>query len=318
MQETRTRRLRLNQSIRTILQENTISHEMMVKPIFVHEESTSLELSALHNSKVLSNYDLLKYIEYLLMKGVKAVNLYPYLKKEDKDESASNSINPNSIVPQSILSIKKHFPEMLIFPDVALDPYTSHGHDGLLDQQGSILNDASVEMLVKQSVLYAQCGADFVAPSDMFDGRTGAIRGGLDAAGMQYVGIIAYAVKFASGLYSPFRAALGNKGIALDKRSYQMGIGNSRQAIQRALEDVAQGADIIMVKPAGYYLDIVAKLREIVDCPIAAFHVSGECAMIKAASAAGLLDETQVVQEQLLSIKRAGADIIFTYYADFD
>ncbi len=316
MDNIRTRRLRLNQAVRAMLQEVSFTNANLVKPVFVSNMSEVIKIDGLYNTHVFPLNDLLKYIETLLNKGVKGINIYPHLEKLDKNAAASNSINPDGIIPKSVSAIKKHFPEIMVFPDIALDPYTSHGHDGILDDDGNIMNDVSVDMLVKQSVLYAQCGADFVAPSDMFDGRTQAIRLGLDNAGLHYVGIIAYAAKFASGMYGPFRSALGNSGLVLDKKSYQLGYANARQAIQRAMQDIAEGADIIMVKPAGYYLDIIAQLREMVECPIAAFHVSGECAMIKAAADLGLLDEKQVALEQLTSIKRAGADIIFTYYAD--
>jgi porphobilinogen synthase len=312
----RTRRLRLNHAVRSILKETHISHENLIKPVFVGDIPDAIPVNGLYNTAVMPLDLLLKYIETLLNIGVKGINLYPHLDKSDKNAAASNSINPDSIIAKAIPTIKKYFPEMLVFPDIALDPYTSHGHDGILDDQGNIMNDVSVDMLVKQSILYAQCGADFVAPSDMFDGRTKAIRLGLDQAGLEYVGIIAYAAKFASNMYQPFRNAVGNAGLVLDKKSYQLGYANSRQAIAHAMQDLAQGADIIMVKPAGYYLDIIAKLRQLVECPIAAFHVSGECAMLKSAADLGLLDENQVALEQLTAIKRAGADLIFTYYAD--
>jgi porphobilinogen synthase len=316
MDNTRTRRLRLNQSLRTMLQEVGFTNANLVKPVFVSNMSEIIKIDSLYNTHVFPLNDALKYIETLLNKGIRGVNIYPSLDKSDKNAAASNSINSDGIIPKTISAIKKHFPEIMVFPDIALDPYTSHGHDGILDDGGNIMNDVSVDMLVKQSVLYAQCGADFVAPSDMFDGRTKAIRAGLDKAGLHYVGIIAYAAKFASEMYGPFRSTLGNAGLVLDKKSYQLGCSNARQAIQRAMQDISEGADIIMIKPAGYYLDIISKLRDLVDCPIAAFHVSGECAMIKAAADLNLLDEKQIVLEQLTSIKRAGADIIFTYYAD--
>jgi porphobilinogen synthase len=213
--------------------------------------------------------------------------------------------------------IKQHFPACMVFPDVALDPYTSHGHDGLIDEKGQILNDESISILAQQSVLFAEHGADMLAPSDQFDGRTLAIRSALDQAHFPYVGIISYSAKYASAYYSPFRSALGNDHLQnIDKSTYQLDPANTRQALAKIEIEMQEGADILMIKPAGHYLDIVSAARALINKPIAVFHVSGECAVLKLAAEQGLFDEIRALQEQILSMRRAGADLIFTYYAE--
>lgn len=313
----RTRRVRISQSIREIVTENLVTPKHLIKPIFVHSHKESVLLPKLPDSSVLSIPELLKYIEKLLRIGILGVNLYPVLNQEKKDHSAKEALNPDGIIPEAIQAIKANFPECLIIPDIALDPYTSHGHDGLLDANGTILNDESAALLAQQSVLYADAGADYVAPSDMFDGRTLKIRNALDLAHHSYVGIIAYSAKYASAYYGPFRTALNNDHLKnIDKRSYQLDTANSRQALDEIIADINEGADMIMIKPAGHYLDIVAKTRQLINKPITVFQVSGECAMIKLAAEAGLIDEKRAVLEQFISMRRAGADLIFTYYAE--
>lgn len=313
----RERKLRVNSTLRSMLSENVLKPEHLIKPLFIHLENSCELLPQLPNSMVFSLNGLLSHIEYLMKKGIRGVNLYPKIPTVEKDNLATQALNPEGVIPQAIKLIKANFPECLILPDVALDPYTSHGHDGILDKNGNILNDDSVEIMAKQSIIFADAGADMLAPSDMFDGRTRSIRLALDAAGHHYIGIIAYAAKYASAFYNPFRSALGNNALKkLDKRSYQIEPSSSRQALDKILIDLNEGADIIMIKPAGHYLDIVAKARQMTNKPIAVFQVSGECAMIKIAAEAGLIDEYNAVYEQLISMRRAGADLIFTYYAD--
>lgn len=313
----RTRRLRLNESIRQMVGENTIRPEHLIKPIFVHYGKENILLPQLPDSSVLSLSRLPRYIEKLLKLGIRGVNLYPSLHQEHKNPQGTEALNPDGLVPQAIKIIKSNFPECIVIPDIALDPYTSHGHDGLIDASGAILNDESVDILSQQSVLYAGCGADFVAPSDMFDGRTLKIRQALDAANYYYVGIIAYSAKYASAYYAPFRNALNNDHLkGIDKRSYQIEPPNSRQALDEIAADINEGADMLLVKPAGHFLDIVVHARQMTNKPIVVFQVSGECAMIKLAAEHGMIDEKRAVLEQFLSMRRAGADLIFTYYAE--
>lgn len=313
---TRHRRLRINPSLRDVVTENSIQPQQLIKPVFVHSGKDHIPLVQLPNSSILSVTGLLVEVEKLMNIGILGINLYPKIASTDKDLEAKEALNPNGIIPIAIKAIKQRFPNFLVIPDVALDPYTSHGHDGLLDVNGRILNDESICLLAQQSVLFAEAGADMVAPSDMFDGRTMAIRLALDQAGLPYVGIIAYAAKYASAYYGPFRAALGNAARKLDKRSYQLEPANALQALDEIVTDVNEGADIIMIKPAGHYLDIVSRARALINKPIAVFQVSGECAMIKLAAQAGIGDERELLFEQLISMKRAGASLIFTYYAE--
>ena len=314
----RNRRIRINPSIRKMVAETTIRPEQLVKPVFIHLGKDPIPLPKLPDSEVLSlTNGLLSYIEKLMKLGILGVNLYPVVAPNKKDTLGTEAVNPKGIIPEAIKLIKKHFPECVVMPDIALDPYTSHGHDGVINDKGEVLNDESINILAKQSVLLAEAGADLVAPSDMFDGRTLTIRQALDHAGFPYVGILAYAAKFASSYYGPFRSALGNDHLkGIDKRAYQIEPANGRQALAEIRTDIEEAADIIMIKPAGHYLDIVAKTRALTEKPIAVFQISGECAMIKLAAENGLLDEKQAVREQFLSMRRAGADIIFTYYAE--
>jgi len=263
-----------------------------------------------------SQKDLIKECKTLFKLGIRAIALFPCTPSELKDEHGSEATNPSNLLNQTVSAIKKAIPELLIMTDVALDPYTSHGHDGILDKKGCVDNDATLEVLTRMSVLQAKAGADFIAPSDMMDGRVRAIRQSLDSEGFPQTGILAYSSKFASAYYGPFRDAVGsNKKHYLDKRTYQLNPANAREALFESLLDVDEGADILMVKPAGAYLDIIQKLRENTLLPIAAYQVSGEYAQIKAAAEKGWLDGDKVRDESLLAIKRAGADMILTYFA---
>jgi porphobilinogen synthase len=235
--------------------------------------------------------------------------------EEKKDNAGTESYNPDGLIQRTVRAIKQAIPDIMIITDIALDPFSSKGHDGIVSDDGEILNDETVAVLVKQAISHAQAGADVVAPSDMMDGRIGAIRLGLDEAGYTQVAILAYTAKYASAYYGPFRDALDSAPKFGDKKTYQMNPANSREALTELALDEAEGADIVMVKPALAYLDIIHLLRSATDLPVAAYNVSGEYAMIKAAGQMGWIDEKKVILETLTSIKRAGADLILTYFA---
>ncbi|MEK0184699.1 porphobilinogen synthase, partial [Microcoleus anatoxicus] len=232
-----------------------------------------------------------------------------------KDDTGTESYNPEGLVQQTVKAIKQNIPEIVVITDVALDPFTTHGHDGLVDESGKILNDPTVEVLVKMAVSQAAAGADMVAPSDMMDGRIGAIRKALDAAGYIDTAILAYSAKYASAYYGPFRDALDSAPKFGDKKTYQMDAANAKEALKEVALDIAEGADIVMVKPALAYLDIICQVRQATNLPVAAYNVSGEYAMVKAAAQLGWIDEKRIILETLTSIKRAGADLILTYFA---
>ena len=246
--------------------------------------------------------------------GIKAIALFPLIPNEQKDNAGTESYNPEGLVPRAVQAIKAQYPELLVFTDIALDPYSSTGHDGIV-QDGIILNDETVEVLVKQALCQAAAGTDFVCPSDMMDGRVGAIRQALDVAGFAQVGILAYSAKYASAYYGPFRDALDSAPQFGDKKTYQMDPANSREALKEVALDVSEGADLVMVKPALAYLDIISRIKQATTLPVVAYNVSGEYAMIKAAAKQGWIDESAVVLETLTSMKRAGADLILTYFA---
>ena len=316
----RNRRLRTNPAIRALVQETTLTTNDFVMPIFVMEGKNKQEAISSMPGIFRRTLDLtVKECQELFSLGVKAVNLYMKVSEDLKDNTGKESWNSNGLMQNTIKAIKDAVPGMLIMPDVALDPYSIYGHDGIITN-GKIDNDATNDSLVKMSVSLAEAGADIVAPSDMMDGRVAAIRTGLEESGFTDVGILSYAAKYASSFYGPFRNALDsapkeNKEIPKDKKTYQMDFHNSREAIDEVLKDVAEGADIIMIKPGMPYLDIVAKIREVIDLPIAVYNVSGEYAMLKAAAQNGWLDNDKAIIESLTCIKRAGADMIFTYAA---
>lgn len=316
----RNRRLRKSQTIRDLVRETQLSTDDFVLPIFVMEGKGKKEAISAMPGIYRYSLDLLKEeIKEIYRLGIKAVNIYVKVSDSLKDNTGKEAWNPNGLMQDTIKMIKDTTPEMVVMPDVALDPYSIYGHDGVVEN-GSILNDATVEALVKQSLSQAEAGADFVAPSDMMDGRVWAIRQAFEAHGFHEVGIVAYAAKYASAFYGPFRTALDSAPVAgnqipKDKKTYQMDFGNAREALREVLDDVDEGADIIMIKPGLPNLDIIAKVREIITQPIAVYQVSGEYAMLKAAAQNGWLDNDQVVLESLYSIKRAGADMIFTYSA---
>ncbi|WP_027384116.1 porphobilinogen synthase [Epilithonimonas caeni] len=316
----RNRRLRTNHSIRSLVRETTLTTNDLVLPMFVMEGNNKKEAISsmpgvfrqsldLTVQTVKENYDL----------GIKAVNLYMKVSDNLKDNTGKESWNPNGLMQTTIKAIKDAVPGVIIMPDVALDPYSIYGHDGIV-KNGKIDNDSTVDALVKMGISLAEAGADILAPSDMMDGRVLAMREGLEENGFTDVGILSYAAKYASAFYGPFRSALDSapvdaQEIPADKKTYQMDFHNSREAIDEALRDVDEGADIIMIKPGMPYLDIVSKIRELITQPIAVYQVSGEYAMLKAAAQNGWLDNDKVLIESLTSIKRAGADMIFTYAA---
>ena len=310
----RPRRNRRHESLRSLVRETQLSARDLVWPVFIKDGCSTREpIASLPGCFRLSPDQLSSDIEKLLPKGLKAVALFPQVPEAKKDSHAKEALNEDGLVPSCVRVLKKQFPDLLVITDVALDPYSSEGHDGLV-QDGRVLNDETVAMLAQQAVMQARAGADLVAPSDMMDGRVGAIREALDEAGFTETGILAYSAKYASAFYDPFRDALDSAPKFGDKKTYQMDPMNVREALREARLDLEEGADILMIKPALSYLDVIHRVRENTDVPIAAYNVSGEYAMIKAAVKNGWLDEKKIVLEILGSIRRAGADIIFSYH----
>ena len=316
----RNRRLRTNDSIRSLVRETTLTTNDLVLPMFVTEGHNKKEAISSMPGVFRQSLDLtVQTIKENYSLGIKAVNLYMKVSDNLKDNTGREAWNQNGLMQTAIKTIKDAIPEVIIMPDVALDPYSIYGHDGII-KNGKIDNDSTVDALVKMGVSLAEAGADILAPSDMMDGRVLAMREGLEQNGFTDVGILSYAAKYASAFYGPFRSALDsapvdNQEIPADKKTYQMDFHNSREAIDEVLRDVEEGADIIMIKPGMPYLDIVSKVRELITQPIAVYQVSGEYAMLKAAAQNGWLDNDKVLIESLTSIKRAGADMIFTYAA---
>lgn len=312
----RLRRNRKSEAIRKMVQETHLTPHDLVAPIFIIAGEKQKEpIPSMPGVERLSIDLALKEAKELHSRGVQAIALFPVIDPSLKNPDATEAWNPDGLLSRAIREIKFALPNLCVMADVALDPFTSHGHDGLANDKGEILNDPTIDCLIQMSLMQAEAGVDFVAPSDMMDGRVCAIREALDEEGFENVGILAYSAKYASALYGPFRDALQVQLKFGDKRTYQMDPANSREALFEAALDEEEGADILMVKPATLYLDVIAKLREQTKRPIAAYHVSGEYAMVMAAHAAGWLNAEKVFYESLLSIKRAGADMIFTYAA---
>ena len=317
----RGRRLRVNESIRSLVRETTLSPSDFMFPMFIAEgENVQVEIPSMPGIFRRSIDLTVKEIQEVFDLGIRAVNIYVKVDESLKDNTGKEAWNPNGLMQQAIRAIKTACPEMIVMPDVALDPYSIYGHDGIIEN-GDVANDATNDALVKMAVSHAQAGADFVAPSDMMDGRVLRLRQGLDAAGFQNVGIMSYSAKYASAFYGPFRDALDSApreadvAVPKDKKTYQMDYANRIEAIKEALWDVEEGADMVMVKPGIAYLDIVREVKNAVNVPVTVFHVSGEYAMIKAASERGWLDHDKIMMEQLMCIKRAGASLISTYFA---
>ncbi|MBD2455892.1 porphobilinogen synthase [Nostoc sp. FACHB-87] len=312
----RPRRLRRTEKLRQMVRETTLSVDDLIYPMFVMEgEGQKVEIASMPGCYRYSLDLLLKEIAEVSSLGINAIALFPVIPEHKKDDTGTESYNPEGLVQETVKAIKQVVPDIVVITDVALDPFTTHGHDGLVDERGTILNDPTVEVLVKMALSQAAAGADFVAPSDMMDGRIGAIRQALDAEGYINVGILAYSAKYASAYYGPFRDALDSAPKFGDKKTYQMDAANAREAIKEVELDIAEGADIVMVKPALAYLDIIQQIRIATQLPVAAYNVSGEYAMIKAAAQMGWIDEKKVILETLTSMKRAGADLILTYFA---
>lgn len=311
----RPRRNRKNAIIRDICREASIGPERFVYPLFVHEKDDKHPIESMPGQSRLGEEELKREIAGALEEGVRSVVLFPAIEESLKSKRGEEAYNPDGLIPRLIRSLKREFPDLVVCTDVALDPYSSDGHDGIVGQDGRILNDETVEVLVQQALCQAEAGADVIAPSDMMDGRVGAIRDTLDREGFHEVSILSYTAKYASAFYGPFRDALDSAPKFGDKKTYQMDPSNVRETLREIELDEEEGADILMVKPAMPYLDVIRHMREATPLPVAAYQVSGEYAMLKAASQNGWLDEKRVVLEALTAIRRAGADVIFTYYA---
>jgi porphobilinogen synthase len=310
---TRPRRLRLNPTLRSMVRETVLTKDGLIYPVFVAPgKGVRNEISAMPGQYQLSTDTLLAEVEEMLKVGVRSTILFGL--PESKDECGSGAFHEHGIVQQAIRAIKSRYPEMYVVTDVCMCEYTSHGHCGMI-KGDTVDNDPTLDLLAKTALSHAEAGADMVAPSDMMDGRVAAIRSALDQGGFQDVPVMSYAVKYASAYYGPFRVAADSAPAFGDRRSYQMDPGNAREALREAEQDVLEGADILMVKPALAYMDIIHRVRENFDLPVACYNVSGEYAMVKAAAANGWIDERRTVMETMLGFKRAGADIILTYHA---
>lgn len=310
----RPRRNRKSEGVRNLVQENRLSPSDFILPLFFHEDAEDVAIESMPGCTRWSLEGLVAEAGSALALGVRGVVLFPKIEESLKSSESEECYNPEGLVPRAIRLLKEAWPELVVMTDVALDPYNTDGHDGLV-VNGDIINDATVAVLCRQAVCQADAGADIVAPSDMMDGRVGAIREALDAAGHQEVSICSYTAKYASAFYGPFRGALDSAPKDGDKKTYQMDPGNVREALRELELDELEGADLVMVKPGGPYLDVVKAVREATTLPVAVYQVSGEYLMIQAASAGGWLDREAVMMESLLGIKRAGADLILTYFA---
>lgn len=313
----RPRRNRKSESIRLLVRETILTPNDLIAPLFVVEgNGVSSPIKSMPGQFRFSLDKLIREIGELKNLGIKCVALFPVIEERLKNPLATEALNSNGLYPRVINTVKQAYPEILVMSDVALDPYSSLGHDGIYDERkDQILNDETLEVLGSMGVIHAKAGADILGPSDMMDGRVGYIRNILDQSGWQEVSIMSYAIKYASNFYGPFRDALDSKPRKGDKKTYQMDFANSREAILEALLDEGEGADILMVKPGLPYLDIIAKLREKTNLPIAAYNVSGEYSMIKAADELGWLNGEKCMIESLTALKRAGCNMIITYFA---
>ena len=314
----RPRRMRFNAFSRRLMQENKLSANDLIYPVFVKEGEGDREpVPSMPGVERLTIDELVREADELVNLGIPAIALFPVIPQHQKSDDAAEAYNPEGLVQRTIRAVKQKYPELGIITDVALDPFTSHGLDGLIDGTGYVINDPTVEVLVKQALSHAEAGADIVAPSDMMDGRIGAIRQALEENGFINTSILAYSAKYASAYYGPFRDAVGSaanlgKG---NKYTFQMDVANSDEALHEVAADLSEGADMVMVKPGMPYLDVVRRVKEEFKVPTMAYQVSGEYAMHKAAAANGWLDGDAVMMESLLCFKRAGADAILTYFA---
>lgn len=310
----RPRRNRKSAGIRNLVREINLSASDFIYPLFVQEGDVDESIDSMPGCKRWSIKGLVKEAGEAYALGVPAVVIFPAVDDALKNQTADECWNDDGLIPRAIKALKVAHPELVVVTDVALDPYNSDGHDGVV-RNGEIINDETLAILTKQAICHAKAGADIVSPSDMMDGRVAAIRTGLDAAGYSEVSILSYTVKYASAYYGPFRGALDSAPKAGDKKTYQMDYANISEAVRETILDEEEGADMIMVKPAGAYLDVILRVKEATTLPVAAYQVSGEYLMIKSAAAAGWLDEKAVVMESLTAIKRAGADMILSYFA---
>lgn len=314
----RPRRLRRSDALRRLVRETTLAAGDLIYPLFVHSGPENVGIESMPGVNRHSVESLVRECELAQAAGISAVAIFPSIAAELKDERGAHGLDDENLLYLAVSRVKAELPDLAIVTDVALDPYTSHGHDGVLTPDGSeVANDETVEILCLLAVREAQAGADIVAPSDMMDGRVGAIRAALDGAGFEDVIILSYAAKYASAFYGPFREAVGSKvgKDAISKVGYQMDPANGREALREVALDESEGADILMVKPAGPYLDVIRAVRDATLLPVAAYQVSGEYAQIHAAAKLGWLDYERTRDESLLAIKRAGADMILTYFA---
>lgn len=314
----RMRRLRRDDFSRRLVQENYLRADDLIYPVFVLDGDNRKEEVSSMPGVIRQSADLLmRQAEQCLELGIPAIALFPVIDSSFKSETAAEAFNPNGLVPKVVKQLKTNFPELGVITDVALDPYTSHGQDGLIDSSGYVMNDETVDVLRQQALVHAQAGADIVAPSDMMDGRIAAVRAELDASNFIHTRILAYSAKYASSFYGPFRDAVGSSGNlgAGNKYTYQMDPANTDEALWEVGLDIQEGADMVMVKPGMPYLDIVRRVKDEFGAPTFVYQVSGEYAMLKAAALNGWLDEKPCVLESLLSFKRAGADGILTYFA---
>ena len=314
---TRMRRMRASEGLRRMVCETRLGVADLIYPLFVHAGATNEPVASMPGVERRSVPDLVRECREAFDLGIPAVAIFPVIEADKKDARGTHALAKDNLLFRALGEVKAAVPELVLIADVALDPYTAHGHDGVLTADGrEVVNDATVEILAELAVLEARAGADLVAPSDMMDGRVGAIRAALDAAGRTDTGILAYAAKFASAYYGPFREAVGSAQAApISKATYQLDPANVREALREVELDEREGADMVMVKPAGPYLDVIRAVREQTKLPLAAYQVSGEYAQIHAAARAGWLDYAKCRDESLLAIKRAGADLILTYFA---
>ncbi|MEK6807121.1 MAG: porphobilinogen synthase [Pseudomonadota bacterium] len=313
---TRLRRTRSAEFVRKLVRETRLAPEQLIQPLFVAEKPLCGPVKSMPGVSRLSLKDLAKECKALQKLGIVSVALFPVIPVIKKTDDGEEALNPDGLVPRAIAAVKDACPDLGVIVDIALDPYTSHGHDGVLDARGKVANDLTVTVLTKQAVVYARAGADVLAPSDMMDGRIGRIRDVLERDGRHETLLLSYAAKYASSFYGPFRDAVGSASqLKGDKRGYQMDPANSDEALREVELDINEGADIVMVKPGLPYLDIIRRVKDKFGVPTFAYQVSGEYSMIKAAAKNGWLDEKKTALESLLCLRRAGADAVLTYFA---
>ena len=310
--------MRKHEFNRSLIRENSLTTDDLIYPLFIVEGKNKREsIKSMPGIERLSIDQLMVEAKEIVDLNIPAIALFPVIAAEKKSLEAEESYNSDGLVQRAVRELKRNFSELAVITDVALDPFTSHGQDGLIDNDGYVMNDETVDVLVKQAISHAKAGADIVAPSDMMDGRIGAIREALEEEGLIHTNILAYSAKYASSFYGPFREAVGSSGNlgSADKKTYQMDPANSNEALREVELDIAEGADMVMIKPGLPYLDVLSNVKQVFGMPTFAYHVSGEYSMLKAASQNNWIDEKSCVLEALLCFKRAGADAILTYYA---